>query len=224
MKRKTQTRLAKKTSVIATSPTIEGSQNIKSMSRKTLVALLALILVIGLGALTAKKNKSLFIVGKVNDQYVTRLELEKAMNDRYAKSTFDDLVSTVLLKQLAKKNNIVVSADEIKKEVESTETRLGGKEALQSTLERLGYTQIRFEEEMRVQVLVRKLAEKQFKTEVTDQEVAGFYNDNKTLFPDKKLDEVKLEILQNLTEQKLQQQFSTWFQEEKGKATVKSYL
>ena len=150
--------------------------------------------------------------------------MEKALNDRYAKTVFDDLASTTLLKQLAKKNDIVVSKDELKKEIEATETRLGGKEALQATLDRLGYSQTRFEEEMKTQVTVRKLAEKLFKIEVTDQEVAKFYDDNKTLFPDKKLEEVKLDILQNLTEQKLQQQFTTWFQEEKGKATIQSYL
>ena len=155
---------------------------------------------------------------------VSRWELEKALNDRYAKTVFDDLASTTLLKQLAKKNDIVVSKDELKKEIEATEQRLGGKEALQATLDRLGYSQTRFEEEMKTQVTVRKLAEKLFKIEVTDQEVAKFYDDNKTLFPDKKLEEVKLDILQNLTEQKLQQQFTTWFQEEKGKATIQSYL
>ena len=195
-----------------------------TFSKKTLVILLALVLAAGIGTIMAKRYKNLVIVGKVNGLVVSRWELEKALNDRYAKTVFDDLASTTLLKQLAKKNDIVVSKDELKKEIEATETRLGGKEALQATLDRLGYSQTRFEEEMKTQVTVRKLAEKLFKIEVTDQEVAKFYDDNKTLFPDKKLEEVKLDIFQNLTEQKLQQQFTTWFQEEKGKATIQSYL
>ena len=195
-----------------------------TFSKKTLVILLALVLAAGIGTIMAKRYKNLVIVGKVNGLVVSRWELEKALNDRYAKTVFDDLASTTLLKQLAKKNDIVVSKDELKKEIEATEQRLGGKEALQATLDRLGYSQTRFEEEMKTQVTVRKLAEKLFKIEVTDQEVAKFYDDNKTLFPDKKLEEVKLDIFQNLTEQKLQQQFTTWFQEEKGKATIQSYL
>jgi len=195
-----------------------------TFSKKTLVILLALVLAAGIGTIMAKRYKNLVIVGKVNGLVVSRWELEKALNDRYAKTVFDDLASTTLLKQLAKKNDIVVSKDELKKEIEATEQRLGGKEALQATLDRLGYSQTRFEEEMKTQVTVRKLAEKLFKIEVTDQEVAKFYDDNKTLFPDKKLEEVKLDIFQNLTEQKLQQQFTTWFQEEKGKAAIQSYL
>ena len=195
-----------------------------TFSKKTLVILLALVLAAGIGTIMAKRYKNLVIVGKVNGLIVSRWELEKALNDRYAKTVFDDLASTTLLKQLAKTNDIVVSRDELKKEIEATETRLGGKEALQTTLDRLGYSQTRFEEEMKTQVTVRKLAEKLFKIEVTDQEVAKFYDDNKTLFPDKTLDDVKLDIFQNLTEQKLQQQFTTWFQEEKGKAAIQSYL
>ena len=195
-----------------------------TFSKKTLVILLALVLAAGIGTIMAKRYKNLVIVGKVNGLVVSRWELEKALNDRYAKTVFDDLASTTLLKQLAKKNDIVVSKDELKKEIEATEQRLGGKEALQATLDRLGYSQTRFEEEMKTQVTARKLAEKLFKIEVTDQEVAKFYDDNKTLFPDKKLEEVKLDIFQNLTEQKLQQQFTTWFQEEKGKAAIQSYL
>ena len=196
----------------------------KTFSKKTLVILLAIVLAAGIGTIMAKRYKNLVIVGKVNGLVVSRWELEKALNDRYAKTVFDDLASTTLLKQLAKTNDIVVSRDELKKEIEATETRLGGKEALQTTLDRLGYSQTRFEEEMKTQVTVRKLAEKLFKIEVTDQEVAKFYDDNKTLFPDKTLDDVKLDIFQNLTEQKLQQQFTTWFQEEKGKAAIQSYL
>src|SRR3989344_4519851 len=215
MKRKTQSKPVNKVPAVVKT---------KTFSKKTLVILLAIVLAAGIGTIMAKRYKNLVIVGKVNGLVVSRWELEKALNDRYAKTVFDDLASTTLLKQLAKKNDIVVSKDELKKEIEATEQRLGGKEALQATLDRLGYSQTRFEEEMKTQVTVRKLAEKLFKIEVTDQEVAKFYDDNKTLFPDKTLDDVKLDIFQNLTEQKLQQQFTTWFQEEKGKAAIQSYL
>ena len=215
MKRKTQSKPVNKVPAVVKT---------KTFSKKTLVILLAIVLAAGIGTIMAKRYKNLVIVGKVNGLIVSRWELEKALNDRYAKTVFDDLASTTLLKQLAKTNDIVVSRDELKKEIEATETRLGGKEALQATLDRLGYSQTRFEEEMKTQVTVRKLAEKLFKIEVTDQEVAKFYDDNKTLFPDKTLDDVKLDIFQNLTEQKLQQQFTTWFQEEKGKAAIQSYL
>lgn len=224
MNKKTKSKSSKKVSVESVMSVDAMPAKSRSFSKKTLVIILAIILAVGVGTMMAKKYKNIFIVGKVNGQVVTRWELEKTMNDRYAKTSFDDLASTTLLKQLATKNEVSVSQDEIKKEIETTEARLGGKEALQATLDRLGYSQTRFEEEMKTQVLVRKLAEKLMKIEVTDQEVETFYKDNKNLFPDQKLADVKLDIFQNLTEQKLQQQFTTWFQEEKGKAAIQSYL
>lgn len=192
--------------------------------KKAVLVLLSLLLILALGVLVAKKYKSLFVVGKVNGQFITRLELEKSMNDRYAKATFDDLASTNLLYQLAASNGVTVSDEELQKEISDTETRLGGKEALNSTLDRMGYTQQRFTKEMNMLVLEKKLAAKLFKAEVTDEEVSKFYTDNKTLFPDKKLDEVKADITNNLVSQRLQQQFTTWFQEQKDKAVIKSYL
>lgn len=192
--------------------------------KKAVLVLLSLLLIVALGVLVAKKYKSLFVVGKVNGQFITRLELEKSMNDRYAKATFDDLASTNLLYQLAASNGVTVSDEELQKEISDTETRLGGKEALNSTLDRMGYTQQRFTGEMNMLVLEKKLAAKLFKAEVSDEEVAKFYTDNKTLFPDKKLDEVKADITNNLVSQKLQQQFTTWFQEQKDKAVITSYL
>lgn len=193
-------------------------------SKKSTIIFLVLVLFLGLGLVFVKKYKNLIIVGKVNGHPVTRWQLEKSLNDRYAKIVFDDLVGSILLNQLADKNQIIASDEEVKKEIDATEVRIGGKEALQATLERMGYTNQRFTDEMKVQVIVKKLAEKLFKVEITDEEVSKFFQDNKALFPKKTLEESKDDIKQNLTQQKLQEQFGTWFQSEREKASVQSYL
>ncbi len=225
MKTKTKSKTVKKISAEVAMPMSSVTPTPRpALPKKTVLVLLSLLLIVSLGLLVAKKYKKLFLVGMVNNQFITRWQLEKSMNDRYAKTTFDDLASTAVLYQLAAKNGVSVSAEELKKEVADTETRLGGKEALNSTLDRMGYTKERFTNEMTMLVMEKKLAEKLFKAEVTDAEVSKFYTDNKTLFPDKKLDEVKADIKNNLTQQQLQQQFTTWFQAEKEKAIIKSYL
>ena len=88
----------------------------------------------------------------------------------------------------------------------------------------MGYTMVRLEDEMRVQVLVKKLAEKVLKIEVAEDEIQKFFNDNKTLFPSKTFDEVKDDIKQNLLQQKNQQEFATWFADQKKNANIQSYL
>lgn len=192
--------------------------------RKFILLLIILVALIGAGLFVTKKYKGLIIAGTVNGKAVTRWELEKAMNERYAQATFDDLASNLLLQQLAAQNGVSVTLSEVDAEVAATEERLGGAEALAATLERIGYTDKRFREEMSTQVMVRKLAEKLFTIEVTDEEVASFYEENKTLFPDKTFDEVKADIVSNIEQQKLQEQFTTWFQEQRATAAVVSYL
>ena len=105
MKRKTQSKPVNKVPAVVKT---------KTFSKRTLVIILALVLAAGIGTIMAKRYKNLVIVGKVNGLIVSRWELEKALNDRYAKTVFDDLASTTLLKQLAKTNDIVVSRDELK--------------------------------------------------------------------------------------------------------------
>ncbi len=223
MKTKTTPKLSKKV-VKNSSPSVEVSPQRVDRPTKRFIILAIIILLGGIIALGSKKYKNLIIVGKVNGRPVTRLELEVALNSRYGQQTFDDLASNILVQQLAAKNEVTVSDDEVSQEIEATSVRLGGKEALTATLDRMGYTMVRLEDEMRVQVLVKKLAEKVLKVEVTDDEIQKFFNDNKTLFPSKTFDEVKEDIKQNLLQQKNQQEFATWFADQKKNANIQSYL
>lgn len=224
MKTKTSTRLVKRSPKTVSIPQTEPTVNVNVAPNKlfillAFVALLGVIFILG-----SKKYKGLIVAGKVNGKIVTRWELEKVMNDRFAKTVFDDLASSVLINQLADENGVVVSDGDVSKEIAATEQRLGGKEALQATLDRMGYTTARFNDEMRTQVVVQKLSEKLFKIDVTDEEVKKFFDDNKTLFPEKKFDDVKADIKQNLVQQKVQQEFSTWFADQKKKANIQTYI
>lgn len=224
-KTKTQTGSSRKVAVAEMSyPEKDTAVNVSVAPKKFFVVLALVVLLGSLLVLGAKKYKGLVIAGKVNGQVITRWQLEKALNDRYGKQTLDDLAGTILVKELAKQNGVAVTDEDVNEEIAATEQRLGGKEALQATLDRMGYTPTRFNDEMRVQVLVAKLASKVLKVEVTDAEVAKFFQENKTLFPDKKFDEVKEDIKLNLTQQKTQQEFTTWFAEQKKNATIVSYL
>lgn len=201
----------------------DSARKVKLVPKKFII--LALIVLLGgMLIIGGKKYKGLIIAGKVNGRPITRFELEKALNSRFAKQTFDDLASNLLVQQLALQNQVTVSEDEVNKEIEATSVRLGGKEALTTTLDRMGYTMDRLRDEMRVQVLVKKLADKVLKIEVTDAEIQKFFDDNKTLFPKKTFDEVKEDIKQNLLQQKNQQEFATWFADQKKKASIQSYL
>src|SRR3989344_4169183 len=106
-----------------------------SVAPKKFFVVLALVVLLGsLLVLGAKKYKGLVIAGKVNGQVITRWQLEKSLNDRYSKQTLDDLAGTILVQQLAKENGVTVTDEDVNNEIAATEQRLGGKEALQTTL------------------------------------------------------------------------------------------
>lgn len=223
MKTKNTPKLSKKV-VKMSNVSAQVTPNRVNHPSKKFIILAIILLLGGIIVLGSKKYKNLIIVGKVNGRPVTRLELELALNSRYGKQTLDDLASNILVQQLAAKNQVTVSDDEVAQEIEATSVRLGGKEALTATLDRMGYTTARLQDEMRVQVLVKKLAEKVLKVEVADDEIQKFFNDNKTLFPGKTFDEVKDDIKQNLLQQKNQQEFATWFADQKKNANIQNYL
>lgn len=171
-----------------------------------------------------KKYRHFFIVGVVNTTPITRWQLDKVNYDRYAKTSLDEMVNVVLLEQLAKQNGVKLVASDIDNEITQLEERLGGKEALKANMERFGVDDAKLREEVRSIVLQRKIAQKVFNISITDEEISNYYTQNKVLFDKKSLDEVKNEIRKSLEQQKVQEDFSKWFQEEKTKAKISLFI
>lgn len=186
-----------------------------------------LIIIVLLGTaffLLAKKYRGLVIAGMVNTTPISSFELQKALVQRYGKATLDDIIASKLLTQLAKNNQIVVTPEDVKTETASLEERLGGKEALQASMERFGINEAKLNEEIYTVLLQKKLSQKLFKAEVTDSDITKYYQDNKSLFDGKKFDEVKADIQESLVQQKLQEQFGKWFQEQREKAKILIFI
>ena len=194
-------------------------------SNSKFITYLAIVILLGIALfLMAKKYRGLVIAGMVNTSPVTRMELQKVLVERYGKATLDDLIAQKLLQQLAKDNQVVVSNEDIEKETKSLEDRLGGKEALQASMDRFGIDQKKLREEITSVILQKKLSSKLFQVTIEDAEVTKYFNDNKALFDKKTFDEVKADIRQTLTDQKLQEQFSTWFADQQKKAKIQVFI
>jgi len=184
------------------------------------IVVLSGILIFGL----VKKYRHLFVVGVVNTTPITRWQLDRVIFGRYGKSSLDEMVNIVLLEQLAKQNGVKLVASDIDNEITQLEERLGGKEALKANMERFGVDDAKLKEEVRSIVLQRKIAQKVFNISITDEEINSYYSQNKVLFDKKTLDEVKDEIKKSLEQQKVQEDFSKWFQEEKAKAKISLFI
>ena len=201
------------------------SKPVSTFSITKFFRLLAIVILSGILLFgVVKKYRHLFIVGVVNTTPITRWQLDKVNYDRYAKTSLDEMVNIILLEQLAKQNGVKLVASDIDNEITQLEERLGGKEALKANMERFGVDDAKLREEVRSIVLQRKIAQKVFNISITDEEIGNYYTQNKVLFDKKSLDEVKDEIKKSLEQQKVQEDFSKWFQDEKTKAKISLFI
>lgn len=185
----------------------------------------ALVVVIGLALfLLAKKYRGLVLAGVINSTPITRWQLNQVMSDRYGKTTFEEIVNNEILKQEAAKMKVEVTAQEIADQIKELTDKVGGEEALKDALTQYGLTRAELEDQIRMSVLQKKIAEKQTAVEVTADEVAAYFKQNAASFGTKKLEEVKDQIMESLKDQKMQEAFNNWFTEVKAKANIQSYL
>lgn len=183
------------------------------------------IILLGLALfMLAKKYKGLVIAGIVNKSPITRVQLNQMLVKRYGKAVFDEMVSSELIKQEAKKQKITVLAEEISAELKTLEDRLGGPTELQNALTQYGMTKAELEEQIKLSLLQKKIVASQGNFEVSDTEAQEYFKANAASFGKQKFEEVKAEIVSLLKEQKMQEAFSKWFAELKAKAQIQSYL
>lgn len=186
-----------------------------------------LILVIIFGVLCyllATKYRNLVLVGTVNNMPISRFELNSAMLEKYGKQTLEDIVGERLLAQEIKKQGVTVTDDEVKMEVDKIVAEYGSEENFKSALEQYGLTLESAKESIQKNLGFKKLVEKSSKIEITDEAVKKYYEDNKTIYAGKKLEEVKDVIKDSLYQQELYQKSQEIFTSIRQAAKVNIFL
>ena len=186
-----------------------------------------LILIIIFGVLSyflASKYRGLFIAGFVNNQAITRFELNKALAERYGAQVFDEIANDRLLAAEIKKQNIAVTDEEVKAELDKITKEYGSEENLNAALAQYGLTLEKAKDSIKKNLAFKKLVEMNGKIEITDEAVTKYFNDNKTMYQGKKLDEVKDSIKEMLYQQELYQKSQEIFGNIRQSAKVNSYL
>jgi foldase protein PrsA len=127
-----------------------------------------------------QKDDSSTAVASVNGTDITKEQLYDKLVKAGGESTLQNLITTTLVDQEAKKANITVTDEDIKTEIEDLKTQFGGEEALNSALAQSSMTLDDLKEQMPLQVEIRKLLEPQVK--VTDEDIKTYYTQNKATF------------------------------------------
>lgn len=206
----------------------EKESQLNNIKKNNLNFVVKLVLIVLVGAgifLLAQKYRGVFIAGVINNKTVTRWELNTRLNNRYGKTAFDEIITEQLLFQQATKNGIVVSDKEIQDEVAVNEKQFGGKTQLMDMAKQAGINdEKQLNEFFKLKITIKKLQEKLFKAEVKDEEVKKYYDENKQLMGDKKFDEIKKEIADQLMQQKIQTQFTEWFGKIRTESKITSFI
>lgn len=115
-----------------------------------------------------------------------KIEIKKSNDDffyvMYKNKTVDDLITAELIKKAAKRHNIIVKDEEIKKFADDFIKNIGGEAKFEQKLKDNNITREHFESNIRHQLINAKLADKMVGSrKVTEQEIKDFYIKNKAV-------------------------------------------
>ena len=178
------------------------------------------VLVVLVLALAVYKFKDWVVVAVVNNRPVTRFTLDRQLEKQYGQQTLESEVSKILILQQAKKEGIEVSAEAIGEKVKEIEDQVTSQGAdLETLLSAQGQTRADLEEQIRIQLIVEEILGPE--VEVTQEEVAGYYETNQEFFPEgSTLEDLQERISQDLYQQKLAEAFAPWLEKVKGQSKI----
>ncbi|MFC6651343.1 MULTISPECIES: foldase protein PrsA [Paenibacillus] len=141
---------------------------------------LAAALIVVLIVQPFKKDDSKIAVASVNGTDITKAQLYDKLVEAGGESTLQNLITTTLVGQEAKKANIKVTDADINQEIEDLKTQFGGEEALNNALQQSSMTIEDLKKQMPLQVEIRKLIEP--KITITDADISKYFDENKAKY------------------------------------------
>ena len=192
----------------------------KVANYKTSKTFYLVILALGLALLVSFK-KSWFVAALVNGTPITNLELQSKLNQQFKTQVLNQLVNEKIIMSEANKNSAVPSEEDVDKKIADLENSVGGKDTLDSLLSQQGQTRVSLKDQIRVQLAISKLYEKE--ATVSADEVAKFIETNKDQLRATESAAQEKEAYDAIQSQKLSQIFSQKFQEPRQKAKIQIF-
>ncbi len=177
-------------------------------------------LVIGV-LLLAIFKKNWFVVAMVNNTPITNLELQTQLNQQFRTQTLTQLINEKIIMLEASKKAALPTQAEINNKIAELEKTVGGKAALDSLLSQQGQTRVSLLNQIRIQLTITKLYEKE--ATVSAEEVTKFVDKNKAQMQATDSAAQQKEAYDIIKNQKLSQLFSQKFQELHQKANIKIF-
>ncbi len=165
-------------------------------------------------------SRSLIFAAWVNGKPVYRFSLTRELEKQGGKQVLDGLIEKALINSEAAKNKIKVDQSEIDSEVKKIEEMVAGQGlSLDEALKFRNQTRKDLIDQIKIQKIVEKLLASKIVT--TDADLKDYFTKNKSLFgTNPAFDKVKEQVKNQVLQQKLSEQYSTWITELKTKAKI----
>jgi hypothetical protein len=175
-----------------------------------------LIVLVLLGVLLVRKGY--IVAATVNNQPIFSWSLTSALMNRYGKQTLEGMITEQLIYQEAAKNNVSVSADDLKIREEEMVKNIGADVKLDDLLKYQGMTRADFDSQVKLQLLVEKILGKD--VNFTDAQLDNFISTSSAMLVATDSAQRKVEAKKVLTEQEINAKIQPWLLELKNNAKI----
>ena len=165
-------------------------------------------------------TKSLFVAAIVNGTPISRLAVVRQLEKQGGTEALNTFIERTLIFGEAKKQGVSVSKEVIDSQLTSIEELLKGQGlTLDEALEARGQTRSELTEQIRIQKTVEAILFQ--KINVSEEEIAAYFEENRELLDEgATLEDVKEDIRDQLSQQKLNAEYQNWIGELKAKAKI----
>ena len=189
------------------------SKVLKTRRGRIILITLAVALLLFLG-------KSLFVAALVNGRPISRLALTSELERQGGQKVLDSLIEKSLIFQEGSRAGVKIDKEVVDQEISRIETLLKEQNlTIDEALSMRGETRKGLSEQIRLQKTVEALLAQ--KINISEEEAKAYFDNNKEIFgTNAKFEDVKSNVKDQLYQQKLNEQYSSWIAELKGKAKI----
>lgn len=223
MKNTKENKNNKKKKAESTGKVLKGSSLMAQWYKSNKVLAIGIILVM-IAFVSGYYLKGFVVAATVDGKPIWRFKVVKQLERYYGANVLDNLITQRLIEKEAQEKGITISEEEIDDAIKELEDNLGGSGAtLDEALAESNMTREDLRKDYRVNLLIEKVVTGRIN--VTDEEVQAYIDENKDSFPeDTDLEQVKTLVKEQLTQDKLNQEYQSLVQELREKANINSLV
>jgi len=163
--------------------------------------------------------KNSLIAATVNKGVIWRTSVIKQLEMYQGANVLNSMIEQKLIEQEAKKQGIKVSKEELDKRISDLETSMKAQGTdLDTLLKDSGMTRKDLQKNYETSIMAEKLLKD--KAEITDEEVQKYVDDNPEYFEGADIEQAKSIVKEQLKQQKISSQYSSFINDLKGKAKI----